>query len=114
MWEQYEQRSVNTANATTEANTTEANPQTKKTTPQTSYASVTGTGNTTIFHGPRSHTKRDKSGDNPLKTRLRLYAPRMRLAATAPEFVPQDHTLKMQAEIDALTRTLNELTLRAL
>jgi hypothetical protein len=38
----------------------------------------------------------------------------MRLAATAPEFVPQDHTLKMQAEIDALKRTLNELTLRAL
>ena len=38
---------------------------------------------------------------------------RLASAVTCTEFTPQDTTLKMQAEIDALKRTLNELTLKA-
>lgn len=38
---------------------------------------------------------------------------RLAAAVTCLEFTPQDTTLKMQAEIDSLKRTLNELTLRA-
>ena len=72
---------------------------------------------------PKSHrTKRDKSGDNPFfQNHFYKYNPKRSLAASVhcPEFIPLEsansipNATKMQAEIDSLKRTLNELTLRA-
>lgn len=48
------------------------------------------------------------------QSRFNKRFPRNTLASSVncPEFTPSDNTAKLQAEVDTLKRTLNELTLR--
>ena len=82
-------------------------------------------GNVSVVHAgdrrPKTFSaKRDKKQDRSSEwfgSNFYRYIPRNSLAAavSCPEFIPQDspNITKMQAEIDTLKRTLNELTLKA-
>ncbi len=72
---------------------------------------------------PQSIKKRNKNTKQKgqsyegFESKFAKYIPssaRLAAAVACPEFTPKETTLKLQAEIDALKRTLNELTLGAM